>query len=143
MVQRNLNQCLSETPPDQGRLKKSVEEHGLDYHFNCTAWITSSLFHDWLNRLDKHFNSTYRKVLLLVDSCSSHRSHKTASNLENVELYFLPPSTTSKIQLCDAGIFATLKVRYRSYHMDRALDMAEDEQIKDIFKVDVLSAMQA
>lgn len=49
----------------------------------------------------------------------------------------------SGIQHSDAGTIGTLKVRYRSYQMDRALDMAEDENIKEIYKVNVLFAMQA
>lgn len=123
--------------------KKSGQDYGLDYHANRNAWMTSALFYDWLKRFDAHFNSTARKILLLLDNCSAHGSVETAPDLQNVELYFLPPNTTSKIQPCDAGIIATLKMRYRNYQMDRALDMAEDENIANIYKVDVLSAMQA
>lgn len=141
MVQRTLNRCSQETARNRVRLKISGHEHGLVYHFNRTAWMTSSLFHDWLKHFDQHFKFFLRKVLLSVDNCSAHGLHETAPQLKNVEQYFLSQNTTSKIQPCDTGIFETSKMWYRRYQMDRALDMAEDENIKDIYKADVLSAM--
>eukprot|EP00171_Calliarthron_tuberculosum_P022968 IDg22968t1 len=54
-----------------------------------------------------------RKVLLLIDNCFGHGSKDILPILQNVEVHFLPPNTTSKIQLLDAGIIAALKAKFR------------------------------
>ncbi|KAK4834085.1 hypothetical protein QYF36_016628 [Acer negundo] len=52
-----------------------------------------------------------RKVLLMVDNFSAYP--KVVEGLTNVELFFLPSNTTSKIQPCDVGIIRALKIHYR------------------------------
>lgn len=39
-----------------------------------------------------------------------------------MELSYLTTEATSKIQLMNAGVIAALKLLYRSFQMDRALD---------------------
>lgn len=39
--------------------------------------------------------------------------------------------------------YRNIKVRYLIYQMDLALDMTEDENMKDIYEVDLHSAMLA
>lgn len=123
--------------------KKSGKEHGLDYHSNKKAWMTGALFSDWLVRFNASFSRQGRKVLLLIDNCSAHGKPETLPCLNNVEVLFLPPNTTAHIQPCDAGIIASMKVRYRMFQMERALELCEEEVSKEIYKVDVLSAMLA
>eukprot|EP00171_Calliarthron_tuberculosum_P002433 IDg2433t1 len=123
--------------------KKYGKEYGLDYHANKKAWMTGELFKGWLDRFNSYFKERNRKVLLLVDNCSAHGNATIFPAFSNVELVFLPPNTTSKLQPCDAGIIASMKVRYRSFQMERALDLAEEESVLDIYKVDILSAMLA
>lgn len=62
--------------------------------------------------------------------------------LNNVEVLFLPPNTTSKIPPMDAEIIASIKVRYSGAQMERAVDLA-DEAVSDIYKICILSAMYA
>ena len=52
-----------------------------------------------------------RRVLFVVDNFPAHP--KNIEGLQNVELFFLPPNMTSKIQLCDAGIIRAFKMHYR------------------------------
>lgn len=52
-----------------------------------------------------------RKVLFLADNCPAHP--KVIEGLSNVELFFFPPNTTSKIEPCDVGIIQALKIHYR------------------------------
>eukprot|EP00171_Calliarthron_tuberculosum_P021816 IDg21816t1 len=73
----------------------------------------------------------------------AHGNATTLPSLSNVELVFLPPNTTSKLQPWDAGIIASMKVHYRRFQMERALDLAEEESVLDIYKVEILSAMLA
>lgn len=55
-----------------------------------------------------------RKVLLLLDNASGHRKDL---ELSNVQLEFLLPKTTSKLQPVDAGIFQNFKVHYKKHLM--------------------------
>lgn len=143
MTQKISNQSLLETPRDQGCIKKILSRAWDRLPFKLQRLDDVSLFHDWLNHLEKIFNSTDWKVLLLVDNCSVNESHGTASKLESVELYFLLLNSTLKTQPCDTGTIATLRGLYQSYQVDPALDIAEDKHVKKIYKVDVFSAMQA
>ena len=90
------------------RCFKNVNMNNLncEYRFNKKAWMTGLFFQEYCHWFDKRMNG--RKVLLLVDNCPVHP--KIVEGLRNVELYFLPPNTTSKIQPCDAGIIRAFKV---------------------------------
>lgn len=122
--------------------KKTADQYGLAYRANKRAWMTAELFFEWLRMFNERMGRQGRRVLLLVDNCSAHGRAETLPKMDNVEVLYLPPNTTSKIQPCDAGIIASLKVRYRRYQMERAIDLV-DEGISDIYRVDVLSAMLA
>jgi len=67
-----------------------------------------------------------RKVLLLVDNAGGHNiSLELKHKLTNVELYFLPPNTTSVIQPCDQGIIQSFKVHYRKLLVEYLLEKVE------------------
>ena len=122
--------------------KRTGFELGFDYHANRKSWMTQSLFFNWLQRFDSHVARTRnRKVVLLLDKCTPHRSPQNLPDLQNVEIIFLPPNTTSKIEPMDAGVIASVKARYRSERMARAVDLT-DENLADFYKVDILMAMR-
>src|SRR5438128_3568408 len=54
-------------------------------------------------------------VLLLLDNCPSHKLGNM--NLSCIDIHFLPPNTTSKIQPMDTGIIAAFKRHYRHYQI--------------------------
>ena len=116
--------------------KKSGEEHGFDYANNKRACMTAALFTQWLMRFSDYVtrSDSSRRVLLLIDNCSAHGSKNSLPDFPNVEILFLPPNTTSKLQPLDAGIIASLKVRYRSMQYESALDRTEIGA-KDIYSV--------
>lgn len=58
-----------------------------------------------------------------------------------MEVTFLLPNTTSKVQPVNAEVIAAVKVRYCSAQMERALDRI-CEEITEIYKIDILSAMR-
>lgn len=104
--------------------------------------MTSSIFRDWLERFQSYVQTKPgRNVILLIDNCSAHGNQESLPVLPNVKIIFLPPNCTSKVQPCDAGIIAALKLRYKSMHMERALENS-DVNVKNIYKVDVLTAMR-
>lgn len=122
--------------------KKSGSELGFHYVANKKAWMTSEIFFDWLRKFQMYISKTpNRKALLLIDNCSAHGTEGNLPMLPNIEVVFLPPNCTSKIQPMDAGIIAALKLRYKRMQMDYALDRI-DLDAKDVYKVDLLTAMR-
>ena len=85
--------------------KKSL---GVWYYHNKSAWMQRSIFASYLNQLNEIYRRKNRKIILLVDNVSSHKT----DNLEqsNVRVIFLPPNTTSQMQPLDQGIIYCLKV---------------------------------
>ena len=107
-----------------------------EYKSNRKAWMTSDIFTEWLKKFDRKMTTQKRKVALLLDNCAAHP--KNVTGLKSVELYYLPPNTTSVLQPLDQGIIKNFKHFYRSSinrkHVN-ALDTGTE------FKVSVLDAM--
>lgn len=122
--------------------KRTCQQLGFDYWNNRKARMNSCLFFEWFKRFDTFIGITAnRKVLLLIDNCSAHGTNETVPKLDHVELEFLPPNTTSKLQPMDAGIIATLETLYLKLQYERALDSLYDGE-DTIYKIDQLTAMK-
>jgi len=125
------------------------EQLGFQYSANKKAWMTWSLFSEWLASLDSHVGKTPgRHILLLLDNCSAHKEPKQPAEepiqpleLQNITIHFLPPNSTSRIQPLDAGIIAAFKKQYRAKQYQQALLQAELGSSEDIYKLDILEAM--
>jgi hypothetical protein len=89
----------------------------MTYRNNPKAWMLITLFQDWLWNFDRQVGQKYRgqRVLLLLDNYSSHKIE--GLNLINVDVQFLPPNTTSKIQPMDSEIIMSFKKHYHYYHI--------------------------
>lgn len=87
------------------------------YRNNTKAWMLTTLFQEWLQEFDRQVGRQHhgQRVLLLLDNCSSH--NHDGLNLQYVDVYFLPPNTTSKIQPMDAGIIMAFKMHYYRSHV--------------------------
>ncbi len=87
------------------------------YQNNSKAWMLSTLFQEWLQEFDNIVGQKHRgqRVLLLIDNYSSYKLENLI--LSYVDVYFLPPNTTSKLQPMDVGIIMTFKKHYRCYHI--------------------------
>lgn len=120
------------------RCFKNVNINNLNCHYraNKKAWMTGLLFQEFVRWFDDRMKG--RKVLLIVDNCPAHP--KVIEGLRNVEMFFLPPNTTSKIQPCDAGIIRTLKVYYRRRFYSSILEGYEMGAINPE-KINVLDAI--
>lgn len=77
-----------------------------------------------------------RKIILFIDNCSAHND---LPSLKNINVKFLPPNTTSKLQPLDAGIIQNFKVFYRKEVVHKLLLDIEKGK-KD--PVDVLQAIR-
>ena len=68
------------------------------------------IFESWLLDFNKQMKTQDKKVLLLVDNAGGHNiTPELIKRLTHVEVYFLPPNTTSVIQPCDQGIIRSFK----------------------------------
>ena len=86
-------------------------EYSMQIYSTKKNWMDSILFEEWIRELDSKFEREGRKIVLNVDNCPAHLRVK---DLKAINLVFLPPSTTSKMQPMDQGVIRALKAHCRS-----------------------------
>ena len=62
------------------------------YRSSANAWMTSSLFHEWLDAWNRQLQIQGRRICPLIDNCTAHTPNAT---LSHIVLQFLPPNTAS------------------------------------------------
>ncbi|KAL4101085.1 hypothetical protein QTP88_021105 [Uroleucon formosanum] len=124
----------------------SINKMPVHYHANKNAWMTSTIFSNWLYECDKELQAKSRSILLLIDNCAAHPKNV---QLKNITLEFLPPNTTSLIQPLDMGIIKNLKVKYRMKLVHFILEKIEESLFdqsatadKISGKINILQAIQ-
>ena len=60
---------------------------------------------------------------MFIDNCTAH---KDVPSLENIELKYLPPNTTSILQPLDQGIVENFKTLYRKEVVRTVIDTMEN-----------------
>ena len=95
------------------RCFRGVQQLPTSYTNNKSAWMTSSIFHNWLVDLERDMAKKNHFIALIVDNCAAHPKD-SPDNLPHIKLIFLPPNVTSLIQPCDMGIIRNLKANYLS-----------------------------
>ncbi|KAI6661358.1 Tigger transposable element-derived protein 6-like [Oopsacas minuta] len=78
----------------------------VEYTHQKKAWINTQIFNDWLIQVNNKMKRRRRKILILADNFTAHR---TPPPMSNVRLQMLCENTTSICQPMDAGIIAALK----------------------------------
>ena len=68
-----------------------------DYTPNSKAWMTAETFRDWLKKFHRKMKTQQQKLALVLDNCVAHP--KNVVGLKPTEHFFLPPNTTSVLQL--------------------------------------------
>lgn len=60
--------------------------------------MTSTIFFEWLLTFNTYIGASAdnRKVVLLLESCTTHGTPETLPQLEHVTLFFLPVNRASK-----------------------------------------------
>ena len=97
------------------RALKNVDKSTLPviYHWNNKSWMLSSIFDEYLTNLNNMMRIQNRNILLMIDNAPTHKVPE--AGLSNIEVFFLPPNTTSILQPCDAGIINSFKVIFMVY----------------------------
>ena len=102
------------------------KEIPVKYEANSKAWMTAKLFEDVLRAWDGRLGQQGRRVLLCLDNFSGHPPEL---QLDNIQLLFFPPNTTSHSQPMDQGIIENLKRHYKKILLRRrleAMDMGKE-----------------
>ena len=124
---------------------KKIKKHELPvlYKANKNAWMTTSLFQDYIKIFDLKMQQQGRNVLVFLDNASVHKN--LSENLNNVKLIFFPPNCTSHIQPLDQGIIQAMKLNFRQKQFSyifRKLDTCSDLTGPDILKsINILDAI--
>lgn len=116
------------------RCFKFVTKLPVEYRANRKAWMVSTIFTEWLLKLDKKFLFEKREVAMIIDNCSAH----IRINLKAIKLIFLPSNTTSVLQPCDQGIIQNFKIFYRRQLLRKYLAAF---QAKEEFTINILDAL--
>lgn len=110
------------------------------YCHNGESWMTQDLFDEWLTEFNERMEREKRKVALALNNCSAHHS---MPELSSVEVFFLPPNTTTDM---DVGVIANFKAPYRHRVLDGlvlTMDMAARESREQPdFKITLLMAVE-
>ncbi len=123
------------------RCFKKIKKLPVCYKANSSAWMTGDLFKTWLFKWDERLTQKRRRILLLVDNCSAHPS---GLQLQNIQLEYLPPNTTSILQPCDQGPIQMLKSKFRHKMCVSILaKMDEDEDASAVALAQKISLLDA
>ena len=101
----------------------------VDYVHSRKGWMNSSLFMDFVSKLNADMLRQDRKILLLLDNAPSHPADV---ELSNVKLCFLPPNTTSHLQPLDSGIIKCFKSHYRKLQLQHIVQMMDADSEPDL-----------
>jgi hypothetical protein len=91
----------------------------VEYRVNLNAWMTSISCDRWLLEFGKQIRAEKHNITLIWDNCATH--FVNTADLKNVSVYFLPPNTTFKTQLMDAGVIKNLKLLSHSQLVQPAI----------------------
>ena len=106
------------------RCFKNIKHLPCRYRGQNKSWMDSILFEEWVREIDRRFTAEGKKNALVVDNCLVHPS---IDNLVSVDLIFLPPNTTSKLQPMDQGVIRSLKAYYKSFSVRKLIEAREEQ----------------
>jgi len=88
---------------------KTGTQLGFNYRSNAKAWMTATLYQEWLLDWDRELRSEERKILLLQDNFAGHIVPETLTNIcvKNFE-----PNLTAHVQPNDQGICQDISLSF-------------------------------
>jgi hypothetical protein len=118
---------------------KTGSQLGFDYRNNAKAWMTGTIYQEWLEDWDTKLRTEGRKILLLQDNFSGHVVPNT---LTNIRVKNFEPNLTAHVQPNDQGIIRCFKACYRAKFINRAVDLYKAGVTpSQIYDIDQLEAM--
>jgi hypothetical protein len=119
---------------------KSAAQLGFHYQNNTKAWMTSSIYKEWLLEWDQRLRNSDQKILLFQDNFSGHI---VPNSLTQIRVVNFEPNLTAHVQPLDQGIIHCFKANYRAQFFDRAIDLYETGTTPSkIYDIDQLEAMR-
>ena len=121
---------------------KHMNKHTLPvyYRSNKRSWMTQLLFQDVLlncydSEMEKYYlvNNTLFKMLLILDNAPGYPSF-IGDLHSDIRVVFLPPHTTSLIQLMDEGVSATFKAHYLRRTFAQSIAATEEDTEKTLMQ---------
>ena len=94
------------------------------------------IFEEWVRELDIKFELEERKIALIVDNCPAHPQ---IQNLKAINLIFLPPNSTCKMQHMDQGVIRSTKAHYRAMTVQKFIEAIDAK--KPLPNITILDAM--
>uniref|UniRef100_A0ABD2WEJ4 HTH CENPB-type domain-containing protein n=1 Tax=Trichogramma kaykai TaxID=54128 RepID=A0ABD2WEJ4_9HYME len=107
------------------RCFRGIKTLPLEYASNNKAWMTTTLFSDWLLKLNAQMRFKKRNILMFIDSCAAHG---VLPELSNVKIQFLPRCATSTLQPFDQGVFKTFKYLYRREIVRKTMEEIKENE---------------
>lgn len=110
------------------RALKNTNINGLPctYLSNKKAWLTRSIFAEWVAKVNSDAILACRHICLVLDNFSGHVLDMPFSN---VKVLYLPPGTTSVLQPLDCGIIHSLKCKYTELLSNAKLASTEENTL--------------
>ena len=106
---------------------KNIKHLPCHYRSQNKSWMDSILIDVLLQK---------ENIALVVDNCPVHPS---IDNLVSVDLIFLPPNMTSKLQPMDRSVIRSLKAYYKSLSVRKLIEAIEKN--KPLPEFSILDAM--
>lgn len=126
-----------------GEHNSKLPKDECEWRATSKAWMTYLVMMEWLRLFNDHVKKQGKHALLLMDNHSSHKKAvdllEGTEDLSHVDVHFLPPNTTSKLQPLDQGIIQSFKCRYTKRWLTHMLDKCE---AKLSYKIDLLTAVE-
>lgn len=120
------------------RCFKNMKSFPCEYKHQNKAWMSGTLFIEWLIKLDRQVGVKHRNIILFIDRCPAHPTD--LGFLKNVCVLFLPPNATSMLKPLDIGIIRVMKHYYRKMMVRRLLNLI-DRKIEKNMKINIYQAM--
>ncbi|GES93225.1 tigger transposable element-derived protein 6-like [Rhizophagus clarus] len=105
-----------------------------------------SIFNEILLKLNEIMKQKNWKIIFLIDNTPVHIIlDETQEKLDCIDVKFLPPNTTTKLQLCDAGIIHLFKCHYKRLFIQNRINAYDDVQdgiVEGIADYTIFDALQ-
>ncbi|XP_064475500.1 tigger transposable element-derived protein 4-like [Ornithodoros turicata] len=123
LVGANMDSCEKLKSIVVGKWKhprsfKGTQQLPVSYYAKSKAWMTRTIFENWLKEDDAKCARQKRNAVFIVENSPVH-SH--VIGLKSITIKFLAANTTAVIQPMDQGVIQNLKVLYSRQLLHRML----------------------